>query len=78
MESYATAQQVFAAGLVFARVGVIVMLLPGLGETFIPPRIRLSFALSLSLMLFPLMAGSAPPLSTSDYRTPSHSLSKPL
>ena len=62
MESYATAQQVFAAGLVFARVGVIVMLLPGLGETFIPPRIRLSFALSLSLMLFPLMAGSAPPL----------------
>lgn len=62
MESYATAQQVFAAGLVFARVGVIIMLLPGLGETFIPPRIRLSFALSLSLMLFPLMAGSAPPL----------------
>jgi flagellar biosynthetic protein FliR len=62
MESYATAQQVFAAGLVFARVGVIVMLLPGLGETFIPPRIRLSFALSLSLMMFPLLAGSAPPL----------------
>ena len=65
MESYATAQQVFAAGLVFARVGGVIMLLPGLGETFIPPRIRLSFALALSLMLFPLIAGSVPPLPAS-------------
>lgn len=62
MESYATAQQVFAAGLVFARLGTIVMLLPGIGETFIPPRIRLSFALAMSLMLFPLIGGSVPPL----------------
>jgi len=62
MESYATAQQVFAAGLVFARVGAVIMLLPGMGETFIPPRIRLSFALALSLMLFPLIMGSVPPL----------------
>jgi flagellar biosynthetic protein FliR len=61
MESYATAQQVFAAGLVFARLGAIIMLIPGIGEAFIPPRIRLAFALSLSLMLFPLVAG-APPL----------------
>jgi len=62
VESYATAQQVFAAGLVFARLGAIVMLLPGFGETFIPPRIRLSFALAFSLMLFPLIARQAPPL----------------
>ncbi|MDZ4374590.1 MAG: flagellar biosynthetic protein FliR [Phenylobacterium sp.] len=62
MESYATAQQVFAAGLVFARLGAIVMLLPGLGETFIPARIRLSFALALSLMLVPLVAAKAPAL----------------
>jgi flagellar biosynthetic protein FliR len=61
MESYATAQQVFAAGLVFARLGAVVMLLPGLGETFIPPRVRLGFALALSLMMFPLIHG-APPL----------------
>ena len=47
MESYATAQQVYAAGLVFARLAAIVMLLPGLGETFIPARIRLAFALAL-------------------------------
>jgi len=62
MESYATAQQVFAAGLVFARLGAIVMLLPGLGEVFIPPRVRLAFALSLGLMLFPIVSAGAPPL----------------
>ncbi len=37
--------QVYAAGLIFARVGAMVMLLPGLGDTSVPPRIRLSFAL---------------------------------
>lgn len=62
MESFATAQQVFAGGLVFARLGAIIMLLPGLGETFIPARVRLAFAFSLSLMMYPLLAGSAPPL----------------
>ena len=58
MESYATAQQVFAAGLVFARIGAIIMLIPGIGETFIPPRIRLAFALSVTLMMFPLISGA--------------------
>ena len=62
MESYATAQQVFAAGLIFSRLSAIIMLLPGLGETFIPARIRLAFAFGLTLMLFPLMGGSVPPL----------------
>ena len=62
MESYATAQQVFAAGLVFTRLAAIIMLMPGIGETFIPPRIRLAFAFSLALMMFPLVAGGAPAL----------------
>ena len=62
MESYATAQQVFAGGLVFARIGAIVMLIPGFGETFIPPRIRLAFALALALVLFPLVGQTAPAL----------------
>ena len=65
MESYATAQQVYAAGLVFARLGAVIMLLPGFGETFIPPRIRLAFALALSLMLFPVLVGKVPALPTS-------------
>jgi flagellar biosynthetic protein FliR len=62
MESYATAQQVFAAGLVFSRLAALVMLMPGVGEQIVPPRIRLSFALLMTLMLFPLLEGRAPPL----------------
>jgi flagellar biosynthetic protein FliR len=62
MESYATAQQVFVAGLVFARMGAIVMLIPGIGETFIPVNVRLAFALSFALLLTPLVAASAPPV----------------
>ena len=31
MEPYATAEQVWAGGLIFARVGAILMMLPGFG-----------------------------------------------
>ena len=40
--------------LVFARVGAMVMLLPGLGESNIPVRIKLAIALVLTLILLPL------------------------
>src|SRR5579863_9963977 len=40
--------------LVFARVGAMVMLLPGLGESNIPVRIKLGIALLLTLILLPL------------------------
>ena len=40
--------------LVFARVGAMVMLLPGFGETNIPVRIKLSIALLLTLIILPL------------------------
>jgi len=40
--------------LVFARVGSMVMLLPGLGESNIPVRIKLAIALMLTLILLPL------------------------
>ncbi len=40
--------------LVFARVGAMVMLMPGLGEENIPMRIKLSIALMLTLVLLPL------------------------
>jgi flagellar biosynthetic protein FliR len=40
--------------LVFARVGAMVMLLPGFGETNIPTRIKLSIALLLTLIILPL------------------------
>jgi flagellar biosynthetic protein FliR len=60
MEHYAPAQQVFAAGLIFARLGPILMLIPGFGETFVPVRIRLSLALLLALVLFPVLRSVIP------------------
>ena len=62
MEHYATAQQVFAGGLIFARLGALVMLIPGFGETFVPVRIRLSLALLLALVLFPVVSVGVPPI----------------
>ena len=40
--------------LVFARIGAMVMLSPGLGESNIPVRIKLSIALLLTLIILPL------------------------
>jgi len=40
--------------LVFARVGTLVMLMPAIGERFIPARVRLGFALFLTLALIPV------------------------
>ena len=40
--------------LVFARIGAMVMLLPGLGESNIPMRIKLSAALLLTMIMLPL------------------------
>jgi flagellar biosynthesis protein FliR len=40
--------------LVFARVGAMVMLLPGFGESNIPARLKLSIALLLTLIIVPL------------------------
>jgi len=60
LEHYATAQQVWAGGMVFFRVGSLVMVIPGLGEAAVPARIRLSFALLLSMCLAPIVAPSLP------------------
>ena len=45
--------------LAFARIGALVMLMPGLGEAAVPARVRLGFAMLLSIMLAPQVA-SAP------------------
>lgn len=44
--------------LIFARVGVMVMLMPALGEASIPARLRLAIALALSLLFFPLVSAA--------------------
>jgi flagellar biosynthetic protein FliR len=60
MEPYALPAQIYAAGLVFMRVGALVMLIPGIGETTVPPRIRLSFALLVAMCLGPIAAPTLP------------------
>ena len=62
MEHYATAQQVYGAGLIFARLGAIVMLIPGIGENFVPARVRMAFAFLFTLVLFPILGAGAPPI----------------
>ena len=44
--------------LIFARIGTMVMLMPALGETMVPARLRLGIALALTLVFFPLISGS--------------------
>ncbi len=56
MGPYALPAEVWVAGLVFARVGAILMLLPGIGDAVVPPRIRLALALLLAFVLFPIAA----------------------
>jgi flagellar biosynthesis protein FliR len=60
MGHYATAQQVWAAALVFSRIGAMIMVMPGIGEASVPPNIRLSFALLMALCLGPIAAPSLP------------------
>jgi flagellar biosynthetic protein FliR len=55
--------EIFGIGLVFCRVGAIVMLLPGIGEQGVPPRVRLGLALVLSLAFYPIVRSSVPPVS---------------
>ena len=40
--------------LAFARIGTMIMLLPGLGELSVPVRVRLTVALVLTAVIMPL------------------------
>jgi flagellar biosynthetic protein FliR len=60
VEHYATVQQVFAGGLVFARVGAMIMTMPGLGQTPAPVRARMAFAFLMCLVVTPVVAPTLP------------------
>lgn len=47
---------------IFCRVGSALMVLPGFGEAYVPPRIRLLLALVFSVLLVPMLQSSMPPL----------------
>lgn len=48
--------------MIFARIGAVLLMLPGVGESYVPPRIRLSLALVVSLALWPVVSDALPAL----------------
>ena len=57
--------QVLPAGLfgfflVFSRIGSAFVFMPGFGEGFVPPRVRLIFALAVTLLVTPVVADKLP------------------
>lgn len=51
---------IFAFLLAFVRIGTAVMIMPGIGNTFVPPNIRLYFALGMAGVMFPLIQAKLP------------------
>jgi flagellar biosynthesis protein FliR len=47
--------EVFAFLLIFCRLGAAIMMLPGFGEAYVSPRVRLMLALMFSLILVPMI-----------------------
>ena len=55
-------EQAFALLLVFVRLGAAMMLLPGFGESYISPRIRLLLALTVTVVVQPALPPVIPAL----------------
>lgn len=55
---------VFAFMMLLARVGAVIMLFPGIGEHYVPPRTRMVFACAICLLMLEPMVPRLPPLPT--------------
>jgi len=51
---------IFAFMLTFVRVGTAIYLMPGIGDSYTPTRVRLYFALALTLVISPIVASYLP------------------
>ncbi|MEP3245392.1 MAG: flagellar biosynthetic protein FliR [Sneathiella sp.] len=60
LEEYLTVN-IFAFLLVFARLGAAFMTVPGFGEGFVSPRVRLSLALAVTFLVTQFVADKLPP-----------------
>ena len=63
MNSTVITALVLQAALVFARVGGMVMLLPGFGEASVPPIIRAGIAMAFTIIIFSLVESRLPTVS---------------
>ena len=57
--------EIFSLLLVFVRVGAALMLMPGIGDPYVAPRIRLLFGLLLAVVVTPIVGPELPPLPNS-------------
>ena len=57
---FGTTAQLWVVGLIFIRLASIVLLVPGLGDPAVPPRLRLCFALLLAMMITPIVGPYIP------------------
>lgn len=51
---------IFAFLIIFMRFGTALMVMPGIGDGFVPPQVRLLFALALSFVLTPFLTAYLP------------------
>lgn len=58
---------ILVCGLVFSRVGAMVMALPALGEAVIPPRARLMLAIGLTLVMAPVVGPLYPQAASTNF-----------
>lgn len=57
--------ELFALFLVFARIGTVMMFLPGFSAQFVSTRIRLALALAITFLVTPLLVDQLPVMPTS-------------
>ncbi len=53
-------QEVYAALLVFTRVGAFLILMPSIGENYISTRLRLGIAVLIALLVTPVLSSKIP------------------
>ena len=57
--------EVFALMLIFARIGSALILMPGIGENYVSPRVRLLLAGAIAILVAPVVAPRLPALPAS-------------
>ncbi|MPY74061.1 MAG: flagellar biosynthetic protein FliR [Alphaproteobacteria bacterium] len=57
--------EIFSYLLVFSRIGTTISVLPGFGESYVSPRIRLLLALTITVVLTPVVSDRLPALPAS-------------
>lgn len=57
--------EIFSYLLVFSRIGTTISVLPGFGESYVSPRIRLLLALTITVLLTPVVTDKLPALPAS-------------